>query len=90
MGAAVRNDGWRGAWATLGWVLLAIVPVSWLLQRNTPEELGQTLDVPAMLEATLARGSVDFTLGERSARPRFGSLRRDGSFQSRLVRCHPI
>jgi MFS transporter, OFA family, oxalate/formate antiporter len=71
MGAAVRDDGWRSAWATLGWVLLAVVPVSWLLQRNTPEELGQTLDAPATSEATSARGSVDFTLGQALRTPAF-------------------
>jgi MFS family permease len=71
MGSAVQHQGWRGAWATLGWVLLvAVVPVSWLLQRNTPEELGQTLDAPATVEAA-APGIVDFTLGQALRTPAF-------------------
>jgi MFS family permease len=72
MGYAVEHHGWRSAWATLGWMLLvAVTPVSWLLQRNTPEELGQTLDAPAPSEADSARGFVDFTLGQALRTPAF-------------------
>ena len=86
MGAAVRDDGWRDAWATLGWVLLAVVPVSWLLQRNTPEELGQTLDAPATPEVHVGPRLSRFHVGASTPHARvLGLCARNGDFQSRLV-----
>lgn len=40
MGQAVEQSGWRGAWSGLGLVLLALVPLGWLLTRDTPESCG--------------------------------------------------
>jgi MFS family permease len=41
MGSAVHGLGWRGAWFSLGLILLAgMAPVGWLLARSTPEAIG--------------------------------------------------
>jgi hypothetical protein len=72
MGDAVKAQGWRGAWSELGCILLlAVAPISWLLQRNTPEECGQTLDEPVAIDAVNAGSEADYTLRQALATPAF-------------------
>ncbi len=41
VGAAVREAGWRAAWAGVGYaLLLGLVPFGWLLARSSPESCG--------------------------------------------------
>ncbi|MFO1002371.1 MAG: MFS transporter [Planctomycetaceae bacterium] len=40
MGSLIQHSGWRDAWQTLGWWLLASVPVLWAFTRSTPELCG--------------------------------------------------
>jgi MFS family permease len=45
VGAAVLKYGWRTSWGSVGWVLLlVVVPLSWLIIRNQPEDRGLELD----------------------------------------------
>ncbi|HMV85486.1 MAG TPA: MFS transporter [Blastocatellia bacterium] len=44
VGAIVTGNGWRQAWSGVGFALLVLVPVAWLLVRHTPESSGLTLD----------------------------------------------
>jgi MFS family permease len=45
VGAAVRAEGWRPAWAGLGLSLaLGLAPLAWLLARSTPESVGLPVD----------------------------------------------
>jgi MFS family permease len=45
VGALVLSSGWRVAWAAIGFALLAVLaPVSWLLVRSTPDEIGDEID----------------------------------------------
>lgn len=55
VGQAVLNQGWRFAWSTVGWGVLALAPLVWLTVRNKPEEAGVEPDAAAVeVEATLA------------------------------------
>lgn len=45
MGAAVKTFGWREAWLSQGWILLALVPFAWLLTRDTPEASGLSPEI---------------------------------------------
>lgn len=54
VGQAVLNQGWRFAWGTVGWGVLALAPLVWLTVRNKPEEAGVKPDAAAIeVEATL-------------------------------------
>ena len=45
VGAAVLEDGWRPAWASVGLALaFVLAPLSWLLVRSTPEGCGIPVD----------------------------------------------
>jgi cyanate permease len=45
VGQAVLHFGWRGTWAAIGWVLvLALMPLSWFVVRDQPEDQGLGLD----------------------------------------------
>jgi MFS family permease len=47
VGAAVRDAGWRAAWAAVGYaLLLGLVPLGWLLARSSPESCGIRPDEP--------------------------------------------
>jgi MFS family permease len=47
VGTAVREAGWRAAWAGVGYaLLLGMVPVGWLLARSSPEACGVPPDEP--------------------------------------------
>jgi MFS family permease len=41
VGTAVKQSGWRAAWAGVGYaLLLGLVPIGWLLARSSPESCG--------------------------------------------------
>lgn len=41
MQIAVKQEGWRTAWAAMGWMLLlGLAPLAWLMTRSTPESCG--------------------------------------------------
>ncbi|MGH9801579.1 MAG: MFS transporter, partial [Blastocatellia bacterium] len=44
VGAVVLNNGWRSAWSGIGFALLILTPLAWLLVRHTPETSGLTID----------------------------------------------
>jgi MFS family permease len=45
VGDAVQRHGWRGPWATIGWVLvLGLAPLGLLLARRGPESLGLKME----------------------------------------------
>src|SRR5262245_15181574 len=47
VGAAVKEAGWRAAWAWVGYaLLLGLVPLGWLLARSSPESCGIRPDEP--------------------------------------------
>jgi MFS family permease len=47
VGTAVKEAGWRAAWAGVGYALiLGLVPIGWLLARSTPETCGVVPDEP--------------------------------------------
>lgn len=72
MGKLIEGSGWRDAWAGMGWVLLLIAaPVSWLLQRNTPEECGQTLDAAPPEQVDPLATGCDFTWRQALCTPLF-------------------
>jgi MFS family permease len=70
VGAAVQASGWRVAWAGVGWALLALAPLLWLLVRSTPESIGVPVDGGGVhvAEADTAPGA---TMGEALRTPAF-------------------
>jgi MFS family permease len=47
VGAVVQEEGWRAAWAWVGYsLLLGLVPLGWLLARSSPESCGIRPDEP--------------------------------------------
>jgi MFS family permease len=70
MGAAVEAWGWRAAWQNLGFVLLGLVPLFWLLARSTPESCGLVPDEPAVADAVVS-APAEFTFRQTLATPAF-------------------
>ncbi|MEK7834456.1 MAG: MFS transporter [Acidobacteriota bacterium] len=70
VGSAVLRSGWRSAWSGVGFALLVLAPLAWLLVRHTPETSGLALDgekVSAEPEETL----TGFTLRQALLTPAF-------------------
>jgi MFS family permease len=69
---AVRHYGWRGAWAGIGWALIGLTPLAWLLVRRTPESVGLAVDGDAS-SAIPARDEplTGATLGQALRTPAF-------------------
>lgn len=74
MGWAIDRYGWREAWNVLGYWLLGLAPVVWLLVRNTPEESGVQAD-PETNESDGSNNNnqdhTDFTLKQALLTPAF-------------------
>ena len=69
VGQAVLRFGWRGTWASIGWVLLLILmPLAWFLVRNQPEDQGLGVDGDSMAQAS---HFSDYTLLEALRCPAF-------------------
>jgi MFS family permease len=71
VGAAVRNAGWRSAWAGVGYaLLLGLVPLGWLLARSSPESCGISRDEAAPEDAN---GTPSVSLRSALRTPAFWS-----------------
>jgi MFS family permease len=70
VGSLVVTDGWRTAWAAIGWCLLpGLAVVGWLLVRRAPEACGLALENdPTAASHDDSRG---FTWGEALRSPAF-------------------
>lgn len=75
VGAVVTSGGWRSAWSGIGFALLLLAPLSWLLVRNTPESSGLMLDGKTLdgekVETDSAEPLTGFTLREALLTPAF-------------------
>jgi MFS family permease len=72
IGAIVIASGWRVAWAGIGLALVAgMVPLGWLLVRNSPEDYGSALDGEVPGAAAEPRLLPDFSLGAALVTPAF-------------------
>jgi MFS family permease len=70
VGSAVLAQGWRNAWAGIGWCLvLGLSPLGLLLVRRGPEDCGMSLEGDATSEET--RAAPDFTWLEALWTPAF-------------------
>lgn len=78
LGAAIENWGWSAAWRNLGFVLLALAPLFWLLARSTPESCGIAPDEP-LEDESVAAASDDYTFREALSTPAFWILVLGGS-----------
>jgi len=57
VGAVVQAEGWRTAWAGIGFALLpGLVAVGWLLVRRGPEDIGLRLEGESRTDAPAAGG----------------------------------
>jgi MFS family permease len=69
LGESVKSYGWRPAWAGLGGLLLlGMAPISWLLVRSTPEEIGLSVEGEPPPEVA---PPMDLTLGTALSSPAF-------------------
>jgi cyanate permease len=72
VGAVVVKDGWRTAWAGLGWaLLLGLAPLAWLLVRHRPEDCGLDLESGSTSDAPLPESGRVHSLKEALATPAF-------------------
>lgn len=73
VGALVLAAGWRTAWATVGLCLVAgLAPIAWLVDRSTPEAVGQQVDGgPSREDDASAPAAVEATLREALRSPAF-------------------
>lgn len=78
LGYAVREYGWRTAWCTTGWLLIAgLAPLGWLFARSTPEQYGLAVDGDSSDRAkasAVAHRSISLTLGRTLLTPAFWVL----------------
>lgn len=72
VGALVLSSGWRTAWAAIGLCLIfGLAPLAWLLDRSSPEAIGQQVDgAGAALEPSTSSRS-HATLREALRSPAF-------------------
>ncbi|MGC3960840.1 MAG: MFS transporter [Verrucomicrobiota bacterium] len=70
VGYVVKEQGWRPAWAGIGWALvIGLAPLAWLLARRSPAAIGVELEhQPAKKEDS---SSQDFTWQEALRSPAF-------------------
>jgi MFS family permease len=70
VGSIVVADGWRTAWAGIGWCLLpGLVVIGWLFVRRNPEECGLALENEPV--TSVPQPSTGFTLGQALRTPAF-------------------
>lgn len=70
VGTAVLTQGWRHAWAGIGWgLVLGLLPIGLLLIRRGPEDWGASLEGDPTPAST--RGTPDFTWWEALGTPSF-------------------
>lgn len=75
VGAIVVSSGWRSAWSGVGFALLILAPLAWLLVRHTPETSGLTLDGKKLdgekADANAEEPTTGFTLRQALLTPAF-------------------
>jgi MFS family permease len=65
VGAAVRELGWREAWAWVGYALaLGLAPLGWLIARDSPEATGALPDEPEGPRPSLALPAASASLSD--------------------------
>ncbi len=57
VGQTVLGQGWRFAWAGVGWGVLALAPVAWSVVRNRPEDAGAKVD-EASVEVSVSLADI--------------------------------
>jgi len=63
---------WRVVWSAMGWMLLfAAAPLSWLLVRNSPEQLGLRTDGDKVTEHFDSAPATGYTLAQALRTPAF-------------------
>ena len=67
-GRALHAWSWQSAWAVLGWCVLGLAPLAWLLVRDTPESCGLSPDGRAQHDSSGLTGS---TLAQALKTPAF-------------------
>jgi MFS family permease len=70
VGSVVLGNGWRSAWSGIGFGLLILAPLSWLLVRHTPESSGLVLDGEKVSDEPLEE-LTGFTLRQALMTPAF-------------------
>lgn len=70
VGTIVTSNGWRSAWSGVGFALLILAPLGWLLVRHTPESSGLGLD-GEKFEDKPAEALTGFTLRQALLTPAF-------------------
>lgn len=70
VGSIVVGSGWRTAWTGIGFALLLLAPLAWLLVRHTPESSGLALD-GEKTDDQPAEDLTGFTLREALLTPAF-------------------
>ncbi|MFN0112242.1 MAG: CynX/NimT family MFS transporter [Blastocatellia bacterium] len=70
VGSIVTGSGWRQAWSGVGFALLLLAPLAWLLARHTPESSGLALDGEKVNDEP-AEALTGFTLRQALLTPAF-------------------
>ncbi|MBP6824745.1 MAG: MFS transporter [Acidobacteria bacterium] len=70
VGSIVTGNGWRQAWSSIGFALLILAPLAWLLVRHTPESSGLALD-GEKVDDKPAETLTGFTLRQALLTPAF-------------------
>ncbi|MDX2040890.1 MAG: MFS transporter [Acidobacteriota bacterium] len=70
VGSIVSVSGWRQAWSGVGFALLILAPLGWLLVRHTPESSGLALDGERVNDEP-AEALTGFTLRQALLTPAF-------------------
>ncbi len=75
VGAVVKSDGWRTAWAGIGWCLLpGLALIGWWLGRRGPEAAGLAMEnenASTDATASAAPAAASFTWGQTLRTPAF-------------------
>ncbi len=69
---AFKNDDWRTVWVAIGYILmLGVAPLSWLLVRNTPEDVGLRVDGTVSSNQASLSPATGYPLAAALAEPAF-------------------
>jgi cyanate permease len=72
VGAMVQSSGWRMAWAAIGLGLVfGLAPIAWLVDRSTPEAIGQEVDGGGVTREEPEIAVVQATLADALRSPAF-------------------
>lgn len=72
VGAVTLASGWRAAWATVGLCLMfGLAPLAWLLDRSSPEAIGQPVDGDLSDAPSMPDAAAQCTLRDALRSPAF-------------------